>query len=159
MMTSRSDFIDLVRVYCDGACPGKIGPAAIGVVLFDRQWNTLERESHVLGDATVNVAEYMAVITGLDLAAAHTRIDVECYTDSDVVAGQLNARYRLRDRKLRTLFQRVKDNERCFDRVTYQRVPRTDQRLATAHRLAQDALNSRPTNNTPSKADMARMER
>ena len=144
-MTSRSDSkpITLVRLYSDGACPGKCGPASAGVVLYDQDNCLIARRSRILGASTVNRAEYQALAWGLDEAAKLTRLRVECYLDSDIVEGQLSGRYRLRDDELRLLFHRIKDLERPFKEVCYLKVRRDDQRLAVAHQLAHDALNGR----------------
>jgi len=147
MLTTKSRssnrFIELVRVYSDGACRRNPGPSSIGVILYDDAWNELERFAQVLGNATVNAAEYRALMRGLDLAAKFTRRGVECYLDSDIVEGQISGRYRLRSDKLRSLFHEVKDLERPFEKVTYLRVRGNDQRHGLAHKLAHDALNGR----------------
>jgi ribonuclease HI len=140
---SEGSFVECVRVYLDGACPRRIGSASVGVILFDQVYRELEKVGVVIGLATCNKAEYEALILGLDLAAKYTRRRVECYMDSDVVHGQMEGRYRLRDDELRRLFHSAKDRERPFTQVIYTKVDRTDQRLSIAHRLAHDALNGR----------------
>jgi len=132
-----------IRLYVDGASLSNPGPSSVGVFLFDQDWDEVEQFSEVIGNATCNVAEYQAVITGLDIAAKHTRQVVECYTDSDIVEGQLSGRYRLKNDNLRGMFHKVKDKERPFSQVIYCKTRRNDQRLALAHQLAHDALNGR----------------
>ncbi len=57
-----------VRVWIDGGSRGNPGPSAIGVVLEDGAGVLLDTVSRVIGIATNNVAEYRALLTGLEMA-------------------------------------------------------------------------------------------
>jgi ribonuclease HI len=131
---SDQKFIERVRLYVDGASLSNPGPSAVGMVLYDQDWEEIGRFSQIIGPATCNVAEYSAVIFGLDISAKHTR---------KIVEGQITGRYRLIDDYLRRLFHDVKDRERPFENVIYCKTRRNDQRLAIAHHVAHDALNGR----------------
>lgn len=119
------------------------GSGSIGGVLFDQEYREIERFSEVVGYTTCNEAEYHALARGLDLAAKHTRLRVECFIDSDIVEGQLGGRYRLKNSGLRQMFHKVKDLERPFKSVTYCRVSRNEQHLKIAHELAHNLINGR----------------
>lgn len=136
-------FIERVRLYVDGASLSNPGPSAVGMVLYDQDWEEIGRYSQMIGSATCNMAEYSAVIFGLDTSAKYTRKIVECYLDSEIVEGQLTGRYRLKDDNLRRLYHEAKDRERPFEQVIYCRIRRNDQRLSIAHQLAHNALNGR----------------
>lgn len=144
-MTSHfnTKYVNRIRLYVDGASLSNPGPSSVGIYMYDQDWDEIEHFSEIIGNATCNAAEYQAVITGLDISAKHTRGVVECYTDSDVVEGQLSGRYRLKNDNLRRMFHLVKDKERPFEQVIYCKTRRNDQRIALAHQLAHDALNGR----------------
>ncbi len=129
-----------VNLYTDGASRRNPGPAAIGIVLCDENDVLLQEHKERIGDATNNEAEYRALIKGLDLALAHTRGEVHCILDSELVVRQLNDVYRVRDPRMMDLFHQVKDRERMFAKVHYRHRPRLAGRLERADALANEAL-------------------
>ena len=141
---SNGTYISKIRLICDGCCKGNPGPGAVGIVLFDQTASEVARIAQTIGWTTVNRAEYEALILGLDQAAKFTRKHVTCLLDNDVVAGQINGRYRLRNDELRALYHRVKELERPFLSVEYHQVPRTNQNMSLVHRLGNQALNGQP---------------
>lgn len=149
MTISHSKYIDCVHIYTDGACPQNPGFGSIGVIVTDDSEAELERYCAVIGSTTNNAAEYKGLIVGLDIAAKYTRRRVECYTDSEVVAGQVTGRYRLKADHLRSLYHQVKDNERPFDEVVYCRVSRKHDGICLAHDLAQTALQAQIRREAP----------
>jgi len=84
----------LVTLYTDGGARGNPGPAAIGVAVCGEANDELEEHQQHIGHATNNEAEYRALIKGLDLAAAHTRKEVRCVMDSELVVRHLMGEYR-----------------------------------------------------------------
>lgn len=141
-MTSHSNgFVQSVHLYCDGAWTNN--RSAVGFVIYDQSYHLQARVGMVVEATTSNSAEYLALIHALDEAAAHTRREVRCFVDSDIVLGQVKGRYRLRSVRLRRYYHQVKDLERPFEKVIYCGVGRSDQRLRLAHQLAHNALNGR----------------
>ena len=59
---------DALHLYVDGGARGNPGPAGIGGRLLDPDGEVVEEFSDAIGKATNNVAEYEALITGLELA-------------------------------------------------------------------------------------------
>lgn len=122
----------------DGASRGNPGPAALGVVLEDASGRVLREVSEAIGIATNNVAEYRAVLRGLEEAKRLGAQEVEIRTDSELVARQLGGRYRVRDHELRRWFEAVQRRMRSFREVQVRSVPRSEN--ARADRLARLAL-------------------
>ncbi len=127
-----------VVVRPDGACRGNPGPAAVGVVVEDSAGRVLREVSEPIGPATNNVAEYRALLRGLEEARKLGAREVEVRTDSELVARQLLGQYRVRDPDLQALFGTVRRRMGEFDRVTVRSVPRSEN--ARADWLARRAL-------------------
>lgn len=141
-MTFHSkNFVESVHLYCDGAWTRN--RSAVGFIIYDQSYRLQARMGFVVDATTSNSAEYLALIHALDEAAAHTRREVLCFFDSEIVLGQLKGIFRLRSVRLRRYYHRVKDLERPFEKVIYCGVRRNDQRLRLAHQLAHNALNGR----------------
>ncbi len=136
-------FIDKVKLFTDGGCRGNPGPGAIGILIMDSSNNELRKYAECIGETTNNRAEYHALIKGLDLCAKHTRGSVVCYLDSELVVKQLHGDFRLKNDKLRELFQQVKDRERVFDSVVYQHVSRKNQYIQKVDHLLNNAFEGR----------------
>ena len=135
-----------ILLYTDGSSKGNPGPGAVGVLVCDDGNRLLYEYSECIGHCTNNVAEYRALIKGLDLVARYTRRRVTAYSDSELVVKQMNGVYRLKKDHLRNLYQEVRDRERVFDSVTYQHVLRGNQRMTEADRLNKQAFTGRPVN-------------
>jgi ribonuclease HI len=133
-------------VRADGAARGNPGPAAIGVALVD-----LDRPdaldpaaepdasiSETLGRSTNNVAEWTAVVRGLELARELGGLEVALLLDSKLIVEQLAGRWRVKDPKLGPLYARAHGLLGEFQRWTAEHVPRALN--ATADALANEAL-------------------
>jgi ribonuclease HI len=128
-----------VIVRADGASRGNPGPAAIGVVIEDAQGNILREISEAIGHATNNVAEYRALLRGIEEAAALGATEVAIRTDSQLLANQLRGTYRVRSPALARLHDAVRQTLGRFGCVEIRPVLR--QENARADRLANQALN------------------
>jgi len=126
------------EVYIDGASRGNPGPAGVGVVFLDGQARPVRQFSHYLGETTNNVAEYLALVYALQeaLRAGYTALTVK--TDSELLARQVNGRYRVRDAQLRLFHDLALHLARGFSRCEVQHVPRAQNALAD--RLAGHAV-------------------
>lgn len=133
-------FIDLVKIYTDGACRGNPGSGAIGILISDGEGNVLDQHKECIGDCTNNIAEYAALSKGLDLAVQHTRKKVEVYSDSKLVVHQMSGVWRIKKPHLKSLFDEVKQKEARFDKVIYTHLPRTSEFIKQADQMANDAL-------------------
>ena len=119
-----------MTVYSDGGARGNPGPAAIGVLVCGPAGETLGEHGEVIGATTNNVAEYRAVIKGLEMARAL----------GELVARQMTGEYRVKTPHILVLFQKAKERERTFRRVTFRHVPRTHEKIRYADLLVNQAL-------------------
>ena len=132
--------ISKVKIYSDGGARGNPGPAAVGVLICDEKGNELQERGEVIGEATNNVAEYTAVIVGLEMAKSLGAREVDYYVDSELVAFQLSGKYRVKTPHIQVLFQQVKDRQKAFASVKFTQVPRTHEKLRYVDRLVNQAL-------------------
>lgn len=128
------------KVFSDGGARGNPGPAAIGVLVCDEKGEPLREHHETIGETTNNVAEYRAVLKGLELAWELGMEEVEYFVDSLLVASQLSGVYRIKATHLKDLFLRVKEREKNFQKVVYRQVPRTHEKIKWADRLVNQAL-------------------
>jgi ribonuclease HI len=132
-----------ILLNADGGARGNPGPAAVGVVLYDTDRSVVQSYKAYLGETTNNVAEYMALIKALQLAANHTRDEVHVFMDSELVVRQMQGRYKVKAGHLVAFYEQAKSNERLFQKVVYKNVPREDPFQAEADRLVNEALDNR----------------
>jgi ribonuclease HI len=132
--------ITKVKIYSDGGARGNPGPAAIGVMICDDQDEMLQEHGEVIGETTNNVAEYTAVIVGLEMAKALGAREVDYYVDSELVAYQLSGKYKVKAPHIQTLFSKVKESEKNFSKIRFTPVPRTHPKLRLVDKLVNQAL-------------------
>lgn len=101
---------DIIEIACDGGSRGNPGPAAVGAVVRDigvEPAVVLATVSECIGETTNNVAEYTALIRGLEVAAEFGATRVRVQADSELLIRQLQGRYRVKNEGLRPLFVEV----------------------------------------------------
>lgn len=130
-------------LFTDGGARGNPGPAAIGVILRIAGKRPVT-VSEAIGETTNNVAEYRALLRGLELAQAHAVTELECRLDSELVVKQLHRVYKVRDKNLALLFARVWNAAQGFRSVRFIAVPRSENRAAD--RLVNKALDKASQN-------------
>ena len=111
-------------VACDGASRGNPGPAGAGAQLTDEDGRVLAEVAEGLGETTNNVAEYTAVILGLERAAELEVNDVIVRSDSQLLVNQLTGRYRVKSPHLLPLHRRVRELAAGFDSIEFRHVRR-----------------------------------
>ncbi len=121
-----------VTVHVDGGARGNPGPAAIGVVVSGADGEVLEEVGETIGVATNNVAEYRALLRGLQLAGAHGAREVEIVNDSELVARQLTGAYKVKHPSMRPLHAEAISALRAFDGWKIRTVPRGQNARADA---------------------------
>jgi ribonuclease HI len=127
-----------VTVNVDGGARGNPGPAAIGVVLRDGDGEVLEERAERIGRATNNVAEYRALLAGIEMAGAHGAGELELIGDSELVVRQVEGRYKVKDATMKELHAEVKRALAGFDSWSIRHVRR--EHNADADRLVNAAL-------------------
>jgi len=121
-----------VRLWIDGGSRGNPGLSAIGVVVEDDQGRELETVGKVIGQATNNVAEYRALIAGLELARGLGADDVEVRSDSELLVRQMTGEYKVKNEGLKPLHGEARSLAAGFDRFTIAHVERELNRQADA---------------------------
>lgn len=121
-----------VVVHVDGGARGNPGPAAIGVVVSTPEGDLLDESAARIGEATNNVAEYRGLLLGLERARALGATEVEVVNDSELVARQVEGRYKVKHEGLRPLHAQAVAALRDFDRWTVRSVPRAQNARADA---------------------------
>jgi ribonuclease HI len=124
------------RLRTDGGARGNPGPAGIGVVLEDPSGDVVAEIAKAIGCATNNVAEYRALLEGLELALEHGVRRLDVFSDSLLMVEQMKGRYRVKNAGLRPLYERARELGRGFDQVAFHAVRRE-------HNQAADALANR----------------
>ena len=136
--SSHSSSKPEIVAYIDGASWGNPGPASYGVVIQDAGGNPLDTLSQHIGHATNNVAEYRALVAALEYASSHNARSIKIFCDSELVARQMQGRYRVQSPDLIPLFQRASALARGLGHFSIQHVPR--ERNREADQLANQAL-------------------
>jgi dinuclear metal center YbgI/SA1388 family protein len=127
-----------LRLRVDGGSRGNPGPGAIGAVLEDLEGRVLETVSRVVGVCTNNVAEYRALLAGLEMAQKAGARELEVLADSELLVKQVRGEYRVKNEGLKPLHAQAMALLRQFRRVTVQHVRREEN--AEADRLVNKAL-------------------
>jgi ribonuclease HI len=117
-------------VNVDGGARGNPGPAAIGAVLTTPDGEVLERHGERIGKATNNVAEYRALLLGLERASERGAREVEVVGDSELVVRQVQGDYKVKDEALKGLYAKVVKALAGFDRWSIRHVRREDNEAA-----------------------------
>jgi ribonuclease HI len=111
-------------IHTDGGARGNPGPAAIGVVIQNKESGVITKIGVYIGHATNNQAEYSALIEALQNAQKEKPSQVECLLDSELVVKQLNGEYKVKEPTIKKLWARVKELEKTFPQITYKHIPR-----------------------------------
>ena len=137
-MTSRDD--EHLHLYVDGGARGNPGPAGIGGQLLSLDGTVVEEFSDRIGTATNNVAEYEALITGLELALDRGVRKLTVFSDSELIVKQLRGEYKVKDANLRLLYDQARGLVAQFQEIDLRNVPR--EQNTAADRLVNEALDA-----------------
>ena len=128
------------RLSTDGGARGNPGPAAFAYVLESDDGTVLAAHGEAIGVATNNVAEYRALVAGLEKAAELGVDELEVVSDSELLVRQMRGEYKVKNEALRELWEEANALERKLGRVRYTAVRREHNELAD--RLVNDALDT-----------------
>ncbi len=115
-------------LYTDGACLGNPGPMGLGVCL--RIGNNTYTHAEYAGQGTNNVAEYSALLKGLEIASTKGVTDVACFLDSELVVKQLTGVYRIKDARLQEIAKKIQAFKQRFVTCTITHIPREQNSVA-----------------------------
>lgn len=113
-----------LTVNVDGGARGNPGPAAIAAVVRDPDDGILDEAGEAIGVATNNVAEYRALLLGIERARALGATEVRLVGDSELVVRQVQGRYKVKDAGLRPLHAQVREALAGFSEWTIEHVRR-----------------------------------
>lgn len=123
---------------CDGGSRGNPGPGALGYVLLGPDGLEVEARGEYLGAVTNNVAEYRALIAGLEAAARHGAPDLCVCMDSELVVRQMTGEYRVKHGGLKPLHATARAVTARLPQVRFEAVRREEN--ARADQLVNEAL-------------------
>jgi ribonuclease H / adenosylcobalamin/alpha-ribazole phosphatase len=129
-----------VKLFTDGGARGNPGPAAYGYVLEAPDGSVLAAHGEKIGIATNNVAEYSALIAGLEKAIDLGLSVVEVVSDSQLMVKQMTGEYKVKNEALQGLWQEASRLARKIPSVSFQWVRREHNELAD--RLLNEALDA-----------------
>ena len=129
-----------VVLHVDGGARGNPGPAAIGVVVSSPDGDVLDEMAETIGVATNNVAEYRALLRGVERARALGATEVEIVNDSELVAKQLTGAYKVKHAAMKPLHAEAITALSRFDAWRVRSVPRAQN--ARADELVNQALDA-----------------
>jgi ribonuclease HI len=133
------------KLSTDGGARGNPGPAAYGYVLETDDGTVLAAEGETIGVATNNVAEYRALVAGLEQALALQIEDVEVVSDSELLVKQMRGEYRVKNDALKALHAEASRLADHLGSVRYTAVRREHNELAD--QLVNDALDAEEEKN------------
>jgi ribonuclease HI len=128
------------KLFTDGGARGNPGPAADGYVLEAEDGTVLAAHGERIGIATNNVAEYSALIAGLEKAIELALDEVEVVSDSELMVKQMTGEYRVKNEALQELQSRASRLARRVGDVDYSAVRREHNKLAD--KLVNEALDA-----------------
>ena len=130
-----------LTIYIDGASQGNPGPSGIGVIIYNEKKEVIGKVQKHIGEATNNIAEYRALICGLREALTLKPSRITVYTDSELIANQMNNRYKVKNTKLQPFYQEATHLLSGFDQAEIVHISRSDNRGADV--LACNAIRQR----------------
>ncbi|MDI6853618.1 MAG: ribonuclease HI family protein [Deltaproteobacteria bacterium] len=126
------------HLFCDGASRGNPGPAGAGAVLLDPGGQPQGRAVRFLGKATNSIAEYQALLLGLEMALEKGVRRLQIFSDSQLLVEQLNGGYQVRSPHLKPFWRQAMNLLQNFEAYAISHIDRTMN--AEADRLANQAI-------------------
>ena len=129
-----------IVVHVDGGARGNPGPAAVAAVASSADGETLAERNLYIGEATNNVAEYRALLLGIELARELGADEVELVGDSELIVRQVKGDYKVKQAGLKPLHAKVGKALAGLEKWSIRNVPREEN--AEADRLVNEVLDS-----------------
>lgn len=121
---------DTATIYTDGGSRGNPGPSAAGYVILNEHQEVIAQGGEYLGITTNNQAEYQGVRLGLEKALEQGVRRVSFCLDSMLVVNQMNGIYKIKNRELWPINEKIRELMTKFDKVTFSHVQREFNQLA-----------------------------
>jgi len=127
-----------LNLYTDGACRGNPGQGGAGAVLVDDKGNIFASIKNSLGLCTNNIAEYRALILGLEEALKKHCRQLHIFLDSELLVNQINGTYKVKNENLKVLMRDVRKLLSRFESYTVEHIDRSKNHIAD--KLANEAI-------------------
>ncbi|OGQ35679.1 MAG: hypothetical protein A3F16_00610 [Deltaproteobacteria bacterium RIFCSPHIGHO2_12_FULL_43_9] len=124
--------IEELVIYSDGASRGNPGEGGAGVVFEDGNGKEITTIQRYLGLVTNNVAEYQALLIGLEAAQEFHAKKIRIFLDSELVVKQLNGEYKVKNSNLKPLFDLIRSALSRFEAFEISHIPREKNNRADA---------------------------
>jgi len=128
-------------MYTDGGSRGNPGDAGIGIAIFDGEKTLVAQISRYIGTQTNNVAEYYALIRGLEEVITLGAGWVDIYMDSELVVKQIKGEYRVKNEGLKPLYEIARAYLGSLNGYSINHIARNGNKLAD--KLANDGMDSK----------------
>ena len=116
-------------MYVDGAADLHSKTAGIGGVIY-KESEELITFSEYLDNSTNNEAEYESLIHGLKLLANLSILNVNIFSDSELVVRQINGEYKVKNVRMKKLYQKATSLLSGFENWTFTHVLRDKNKVA-----------------------------
>lgn len=130
------------ELYVDGASRGNPGEAGAGALIKDPSAKVVRRLKKFLGRTTNNVAEYSALVMGLEAACSMGIDRISVFADSELMVKQLNGVYKVKSEDLRPLYEKAAALSKGFKEFSIRHIYR--EKNAAADALSNEAIDDRP---------------
>lgn len=127
-------------IHVDGGSRGNPGPAAVAAVLSTPDGEVVADAKETIGVASNNVAEYKALLLGLQRARELGASEVEVVNDSELIQKQINGEYKVKHPDMKPLYAESMSALAAFDSWQVRSVPRAQNKDADA--LVNQALDA-----------------
>lgn len=127
-------------IHVDGGSRGNPGPAAVAAVLSTPDGEVVADAKETIGVASNNVAEYKALLLGLQRARELGASEVEVVNDSELIQKQINGQYKVKHPDMKPLYAESMTALGAFDSWLVRSVPRAQNQDADA--LVNQALDA-----------------
>ncbi|MGD1153123.1 MAG: ribonuclease HI family protein [Syntrophales bacterium] len=128
----------VVNLYTDGACRGNPGQGGAGAVLVDERGGIVATVRRSLGLCTNNIAEYRALILGLEEALKKRYGRLNIFLDSELLVNQIKGSYKVKNENLKILMCEVRKLLSYFDSYKVEHIDRSQNHMAD--KLANEAI-------------------
>jgi len=119
-----------ITIFSDGGSRGNPGPSAAGFVILNSQQEVIAEGGEYLGITTNNQAEYQGVRLGMEKAIELKQKRIDFKIDSMLVVNQMKGYYKIKNRELWPIHERIRELMKQFDKVTFNHVQREFNQLA-----------------------------
>lgn len=136
-MTNINPHKDNIEIYIDGASRGNPGRSGIGIIIKGGN-DTIRTLKKYIGIRTNNQAEYEAFITSLYASRRFKNKEISIFTDSLLIANQINGKWRVKDANILSLYKKAKSLLTEYNTIELNHIPRDLNK--EADRLANQAI-------------------